>query len=122
MTEKKAIYRVPKIPKPPSHLEALLAQQMEVLGIPEPAREYKFCLPRRWRFDFAWPSQRIAVEVEGGTWNYGRHQRPLGFENDCEKYNEAAFLGWRVFRFTKNMIESGDALATIQNIFSLEEQ
>lgn len=113
MTEEKAPYRITRT----SYLEDELERQMKLVGLPEAAREYQFVLTRKWRFDFAWPVQRIAVEVEGGTWQIGRHQRPAGFERDCEKYNEAAFLGWRVFRFTKNMIESGDAIVTIENVY-----
>ena len=53
---------------------------------------------RRWRFDFAWPRRRVAVEVEGGVFSRGRHVRPSGFINDCEKYNAAALDGWTVLR------------------------
>lgn len=66
--------------------------------------EYRFNPTRRWRFDFALPSKKVAVEAEGGHWQIGRHQRPIGFKNDCEKYNNAALLGWVVFRLTSDMI------------------
>jgi very-short-patch-repair endonuclease len=75
--------------------------------LPEPEREYRFC-DRRWRFDFAWPQHRVAVELEGGQWTRGRHTRPLGFEADCHKYNFAAVAGWRVLRFTPRMLEDPD--------------
>ena len=45
----------------------------------------------------------LAVEYEGGTWAGGRHTRAIGYANDCEKYNEAALLGWSVFRYSKGM-------------------
>ncbi len=76
--------------------------------------EYVFCKGRRWRFDFALPAQRIAVEIEGGIWSGGRHTRGKGFEQDCEKYNEAALLGWRVFRFTGGMVDRGDLTITMR--------
>lgn len=63
-------------------------------------KEYKFNPGRRWRFDYAIPEYRIAVEVEGGVWTGGRHVRPKGFLNDMEKYNAAAVDGWRVLRVT----------------------
>ena len=66
--------------------------------------EYKFHPDRRWRFDFAIEADKIAFEVEGGIWTGGRHIHPLGFIKDCEKYNEAAKLGWRVFRLTPEFI------------------
>ena len=61
-----------------------------------------------WRFDFAIPDKKIAIECEGGTWTNGRHTRGAGFENDCNKYNNAALLGWKVYRFTGSQIRSGE--------------
>lgn len=61
--------------------------------------EYKFHPTRRWRFDFAKPDEKIAVECEGGVWTGGRHTRGSGFVKDTEKYNQAAILGWRVLRY-----------------------
>ena len=60
--------------------------------------EYRFHPTREWRFDFAIPERRVAIEVEGGVWNGGRHFRPEGYLRDMEKYNEAAACGWRVLR------------------------
>ena len=63
-------------------------------------REWIFAHPRKWRFDFAWPVEKVAVEIEGVTWgdDGGRHQRAQGFLGDCEKYEAALRLGWRVYR------------------------
>jgi len=74
--------------------------------------EYRFC-DRRWRFDFAFPLKRVAVEVEGGIYNYGRHNRPTGMIADMEKYNEAAAMGWTVLRFTPQQVKSGEAINKI---------
>jgi hypothetical protein len=75
-----------------------------------PAREFYFARPlRRWRFDFAWPKERVAVEIEGGHWTNGRHTRGSGFRDDCEKYSEAAIRGWCVIRATADMVRSGYA-------------
>ena len=60
--------------------------------------EYRFHPTREWRFDFAIPERRVAIEVEGGVWNGGRHFRPEGWLRDMEKYNEAAASGWLLFR------------------------
>lgn len=70
-------------------------------------------LKRRWRFDIAFPAEMLAVEVEGGTWTRGRHTRGSGYEKDCEKYNTAVLLGWRVLRFTSGQVWSGYAKDTI---------
>ena len=69
------------------------------LGV-ECVKEYQFHQKRKWRFDYAIPAHKIALEVEGGVWTYGRHTRPEGFLGDIEKYNTATLMGWRVFRTT----------------------
>ena len=66
-------------------------------GLPEPMPEFMFC-ERKWRFDWAWPTERIALEVEGGAWTGGRHTRGKGFLGDIEKYNRAQLDGWMVLR------------------------
>lgn len=66
----------------------------------ECVKEYKFHPKRRWRFDYAIPNHKIALEVEGGVWTGGRHIRAQGFLGDMEKYNTATLMGWRVFRTT----------------------
>lgn len=74
--------------------------------IPQPVTEHRFDPERMWRFDYAWPAHRVALEVEGGIWTGGRHTRGAGFVKDCEKYNRATELGWRVFR-----VQPGDLMA-----------
>ena len=71
---------------------------------PEVIREYMFAKPRRWRFDFAIPTLGIAIEVEGGTMFRSRHTSGDGFEADCEKYNCAAIIGWKLLRFTTRQV------------------
>ena len=66
--------------------------------------EYKFHPTRKWKFDFANPELKIAVEQEGGVWVRGRHNRGVGFLNDMEKYNTAVLLGWKVLRYPPNLI------------------
>ena len=99
---------------PASLSEDAIAWQLRASGAPQPEREYRFASPRRWRFDFAWPDLRLALEVEGGTWVGGRHVRPAAFEGDCEKYNAATLLGWAVLRVTPAMVDDGRALAAVE--------
>lgn len=72
-------------------------------GAPEPVREYRFHPDRRWRFDFAWPAQQVAVAIDGGQWapHGGRHSR----DGDREKLNEAVLLGWCVLRYSGAMLD-----------------
>lgn len=79
------------------------------LGGPELVVEHQFAPPRRWRFDRANLYARVAVEVDGGTWNGGRHTSGAGFARDCEKFNAAAARGWLVFRLTSDMLQDDPA-------------
>lgn len=81
----------------------------------ECVKEYRFYKARRWRFDYAFPLYKIAVEVEGGVWTRGRHVRPQGFINDMQKYNTATLLGWRVFRTTPDKLTAKDTILMIKN-------
>ena len=106
-----------------SALEDELLFHLRASDLPTPVREHLFAksIGRRWRLDFAWPDVLIGVEVEGGTWVAGRHSRGAGFEQDCEKYNEAAVLGWAILRFTGKMIHSGAALDTITRLLQAKD-
>lgn len=97
-----------------SNLEDLLGQQLERNSLPSPHAQYKFIEDRKFKADFAWPEKMVICEVEGGTWNGGRHVTGAGFEKDCEKYNLAALQGWRVFRFTSSMIKKGEAIEVLR--------
>ena len=72
-------------------------------------REYKFHDCRRWRFDYALPAILVAVEYEGLPLQVqkSRHTTISGFCGDCEKYSEAAILGWCVVRVNAVSMESG---------------
>lgn len=94
------------------------ALRQEMPGLEAPEVEHRFHATRRWRFDFAWPLRMIALEVEGGTARGGRHNKAIGFEKDCEKYNEAARLGWKVYRVTSAMVKDGRAIETMRRAFS----
>lgn len=87
---------------------------LQGMGLPVPETEYRFFPARKWRFDHAWPAQMLALEVEGGIWTQGRHNRSRGFLGDMEKYNQATLLGWRVLRCTTEMMKSGDAVLLVQ--------
>lgn len=60
--------------------------------------EHKFC-ERKYKFDFAIISHKIAIEFEGGVFTNGRHTRGVGYLNDMEKYNLATVHGWRLLRY-----------------------
>jgi very-short-patch-repair endonuclease len=58
-----------------------------------------------WRFDFAWPDRMVAVEVDGGQYISKRPGGRHNTDQDRHKLNVAAMLGWRVLRFSNQMLE-----------------
>ena len=72
-----------------------------------PVAEMRFHPTRKWRFDYAFPSRRLAVEIDGGQYapRGGRHAT----DADREKLNHAAALGWRVLRFSPQQIAADPA-------------
>ena len=80
-----------------------------------PNKEYKFHETRKWRFDFAFPNHKLAVEVEGAIWTNGRHTRGSGFIKDMEKYNTATESGWRILRFNPSNLFNKESIDMIVN-------
>lgn len=78
-----------------SKAEECLAAALEAEPLPgwDLVREYQFDASRKWTLDFAWPSQRLAIEVDGR-----RHRTLRGQNNDSLKFNEAVRQGWRILR------------------------
>lgn len=99
-----------------SNPEEEMAFQLKLVGIPF-EREFKFCPTRRWRSDFM--IDQLLLEIEGGVHTNGRHVRGKGFENDCEKYNTATMLGFRLLRVTPKHVKSGEALKWIEETLKL---
>ncbi len=89
-----------------SNLEASFDYYWRIFDGPSLEPEYRFDTKRRWRFDRAYPDNLIAIELDGGTFNQGRHTRGMGYSADCEKLNTAILAGWRVFRLTSDMLQN----------------
>ena len=83
-----------------SNAEEAFALLLKENKIKEPRREFRFHAVRRWRFDFAWPDEFLAAEIEGILFGrkIGRHQSGNGFIADAEKYFTSLALGWTVIR------------------------
>lgn len=87
---------------------------------PKLEEEFRFHPVRRWRADFVHHESMTLIEVEGGHWlgnsgklnpktgkpMKGRHTSGKGFEDDCEKYLEAALLGYKVIRLVSKQINA----------------
>lgn len=101
--------------------QALL--QRERITVPE--REYSFHAIRKWRFDYAWPRWKVALEVEGGVFGFtdpktgqrrsgGAHSSITGIKRDIEKYNHAAAMGWLVVRCMPTTLATGETMAFVK--------
>jgi very-short-patch-repair endonuclease len=87
--------------RPLKHPRADWVSNPTQFGLPPYVRELEFHPQRKWRFDFAWPAQRVALELDGGAAVFGRHSRPAGMRADNEKLNTAQVMGWVVLRILK---------------------
>lgn len=92
------------------------------LKIPQPTPEYKFLEGRRFRFDYAWERERIAVEVQGGIFRGGRHVQIQGILSDYEKLNEAQINGWLVLQVTSEDIRTGKAVDYVERAFAARKR
>jgi len=99
-----------------SGFERNLQFQIKALKLPAPKIQYRFHPTRKWTFDLAWPPILFYCEVEGGIFikGGGRHNRAVSFERDCEKYSEAAILGWRGVRVTTGQVKAGKAIELLE--------
>ena len=93
-----------------SRLERSFEVWLSKTDLPSPVREYQFAPGRRWRFDFAWLEQRVAVEIDGLLKTGGRHQTYDGFIKDCEKKEAALRLGWKVYAVPGPWIAKGQRI------------
>lgn len=96
---------------------ALLLKQIEEAGLPEPVLEYRFDEIRRWRFDAAWVSEKVSIEVNGGVYSGGRHVRGKGIEGDMEKKNSAQMQGWMVLEYSTGQVKAGYAIRDLRSVF-----
>jgi hypothetical protein len=68
--------------------------------------ELQFDEVRKFRFDWAIPSLKIAIEYEGIMSKKSGHTTINGYTKDLIKYNLATTLGWRILRYNaKNYLD-----------------
>ena len=90
-------------------------------GLPRPELEHRFHSVRRFRFDFAYPGYKLAIEVEGAIFKQGggRHNRGAGMKTDMVKYNLANEMGWRVLRYMPQQIAMLDTVKQIKRTIDM---
>jgi very-short-patch-repair endonuclease len=81
-------------------------------NLPTPTMQHRFHDLRKWRFDFAFVSERLAIEIDGGAFVGGGHNRGAQQSKDYEKMNVATAGGWRVLRFNTASMKYVDDVVT----------
>lgn len=83
-------------------------------------KEYRFDPRRRYRFDFAWPKYRVALECDGGLFlKRGGHTSGTGKRRDAHKDWLATQSDWTVIRWTNDMITEENCRILSCLLFSL---
>lgn len=110
----------------------------EAHGLPLPVEEYPFAkdatakdLPphmlrhdsdgRAWRFDYLFAEADLALEIQGGLFNGGRHVRGAALLKEYQKINAAVILGYAVLFTTWQEIEDGSIFPTIKAAIAARE-
>lgn len=93
-----------------------MESQLWKAGLMPFCAEYRFHPRRRWRFDFAWVDQLqfVALEIDGGLYVNGGHNRGSKIIDEHDKFNEAALMGWTVIKVDPKKVRSGEALALVK--------
>jgi very-short-patch-repair endonuclease len=77
-------------------------------------KEVQFHSKRKFKFDYAIPELKIAIEQEGGVYTKQAHGSVTGILRDIEKYTLAASCGWVILRFLPNQMLTDYAFDTIK--------
>lgn len=97
-------------------------QQLAEAGLPAPTREAYFALPRRWRIDFAYVEQKIAIEYQGiyGAKN-ASHASIAGLMRDYRKFTELSLRGWTLILIDANSVRTKEALQWVERALKQKE-
>ncbi|MCZ7535029.1 MAG: DUF559 domain-containing protein [Acidimicrobiia bacterium] len=79
-------------------LEVKTARLLRASRLPNPAPQHRVEVPdgRRYRLDFAWPRQFVAVECDG----FEAHGSRLAWKRDRHRLAALEALGWRIVHLT----------------------
>lgn len=81
-----------------------------------PIKQHKFCPGRNYRFDFAWLTKKVAIEVQG----YGPgHNSLIGMTKDYDKLLEALKLNWKVIYLTSIHLSPPRIMDTLNKVASI---
>jgi very-short-patch-repair endonuclease len=112
--------RDPRSAPTESELEDAFVRVLRRARLPEPARQYPVRVrgQRAVRIDFAYPSRRVAIELDGWRW----HSARADVDRDRSKSNLLAALGWSLLRFSwSDLRERGsDVARTVADLLRSE--
>lgn len=95
-----------------SKLERRFSQQLsDNPDITPHQRNYFFMPDRDFELDYAWPSVKVAVEVQGMA-----HRIKGKFKRDIEKRALALMAGWKVIEVDSSAIRDGRALQWLRTL------
>lgn len=84
--------------------------------------EYKFHPKRKWKFDYCYTREKLAIEIEGGIWIRGRHNSPKGYKKDMDKYNKCEILGYRLLRYSPDLLMRAETHDEIQMVLKQQRE
>ena|ERR1700722_17572049 len=88
----------------------------------QPVPEHYFHPERKWRFDWCFLELKIAIEIQGGIWNNGGHNRGRDYEGDCEKHTEAGLLGWMMIYVSWEQVNNGVLWGYLERAFKARSE
>ena len=102
-----------RLPSGPSVGEATLEFHLKAHGIRYEAQYRPENCQRRWVWDFAIPTFRLLIEVQGSIWRKGAHNTGRGLERDYSKANWDTVNGWRCLSYSTGQVDRGDAISDV---------
>ena len=100
-------------------LEGRFAFQVLSEKLPKPERQFKFLNGRKYRADFAWPKEKLIVEIDGGCFSSGKsgHTSISGMMRDKERDALAQIAGWDVIRIDAKSLSDGRGIGWVKQWF-----
>jgi very-short-patch-repair endonuclease len=111
--------RVPGYDPGDSDLETRCWEALRDVGVPVPVRQHPVLIDgRRYWIDLAYPSEHIAIELDG----FDFHRSRTSFDADRTRGNALVLAGWQLLRFTSRSTpaEMVEAIVAARSTFVRE--
>lgn len=80
-----------------------------------PFEQFKVFVDRRFRLDFAWPAQKVAVLIQGNV-----HRIQEKFYRDCELFCLLTMAGWKFLPLSRKEVKSTKGLKWLKTLLAAE--